>query len=252
MIKIREANNNTMLKKSPAKKPAVKDAKKAKLSEKIPSKKMRAIKRAAPVLVEGLETKADIAAGTPPADQKLAAKPSAEKEEVPATPSATRESAAKSPAKKEVVPVAPKTPPVFKPRPEKYYEAVGRRKRACARVRLYTSNPQNSAEAGNIEVNAKPYKTYFPGERVWTIAEDPLKKLKSMNRFRVTVRVEGGGTHAQAEAVRMGIARTLTLFDANFRKRLKRAGFLKRDPREKERKKYGLKKARRAPQWAKR
>lgn len=139
-----------------------------------------------------------------------------------------------------------------KPRLEKYFEAVGRRKRATARVRLYTSNPQNSAEAGNIVVNEKPYKSYFSSERLWLIAEDSLKKLKSMNRFRATVKVSGGGTHAQAEAIRHGLARTLTLFDANFRKRLKRAGYLTRDPREKERKKYGLKKARRRPQWAKR
>lgn len=137
-------------------------------------------------------------------------------------------------------------------RDERYFEALGSRKRATARVRLYTSNPLNSAEAGNIEVNLKPYKTYFPGERLQLIVEDPLRKLKSMNRFRSTVRVAGGGSHAQAEAVAHGLARTLTLFDQNFRKRLKRAGLLKRDPREKERKKYGLKKARRAPQWAKR
>ncbi len=139
-----------------------------------------------------------------------------------------------------------------KPKPEKYFEALGRRKRATARVRLYTSNPQNSAETGNIEINGKPYKTYFPSEQLFLIMEEPLKKLKSMNRFRATVKVSGGGTHAQAEAVRHGLSRALTLFDQNFRKRLKRAGFLKRDPREKERKKYGLKKARRRPQWAKR
>ncbi|MDO8558098.1 MAG: 30S ribosomal protein S9 [bacterium] len=148
--------------------------------------------------------------------------------------------------------VAQKPSVGLKPKPEKYFEGLGRRKRATARVRLYTSNPQNSAEAGNIEVEGKPYKTYFPGERLFLIVEDPLKKLKSMNRFRATVRVAGGGTHAQAEAVRHGLSRALTLFDQNFRKRLKRAGFLKRDPREKERKKYGLKKARRRPQWAKR
>ena len=150
-------------------------------------------------------------------------------------------------AKVRVEPASPRLQ-----RGERYFEALGSRKRATARVRLYTSNPANSAEAGNIEVNLKPYKTYFPGERLQLIVEDPLRKLKSMNRFRATVRVAGGGTHAQAEAVAHGLARTLTLFDQNFRKRLKRAGLLKRDPREKERKKYGLKKARRAPQWAKR
>jgi len=129
---------------------------------------------------------------------------------------------------------------VAKARAERYFEALGSRKRATAQVRLYTSNPANSAESGNIEVNLKSYKTYFPGERLQVIVEDPLRKLKSMNRFRATIRVAGGGMHAQAEAVAHGLARTLTLFDQNFRKRLKRAGLLKRDPREKERKKYGL------------
>lgn len=137
-------------------------------------------------------------------------------------------------------------------RDERYYEAVGRRKRATARVRLHTARLQDSAEAGNITVNNQPYKTYFPTERLQLLVEEPLRKLKSLNRFRATVRVSGGGIHGQAEAARHGLARALVNFDANFRKRLKRAGYLRRDPREKERRKYGLKKARRAPQWQKR
>ena len=76
--------------------------------------------------------------------------------------------------------------------------------------------------------------------------------MKLFGRFRVSVKVKGGGSHAQAEAVRHGLARCLIKFNPDFRKRLKRATFLKRDPRMKERKKFGLKKARRAPQWAKR
>lgn len=139
-----------------------------------------------------------------------------------------------------------------KAKAEKYFETIGRRKRARARVRLYTSSPNNSAEAGNLVINTRPYKEYFAVERYWLTVEDALKKLKSLNRFRATVQVEGGGLRAQSEAVRHGLSRALVKFDQNFRKRLKRAGFLKRDPREKERKKYGLKKARRRPQWAKR
>jgi small subunit ribosomal protein S9 len=76
--------------------------------------------------------------------------------------------------------------------------------------------------------------------------------MKSLNRFELSVRVKGGGIKSQAEAIRHGIARTLIDFNPDFRKKLKRAGYLKRDPRMKERRKYGLKKARRAPQWAKR
>jgi len=134
----------------------------------------------------------------------------------------------------------------------RYFETVGRRKRAVARVRLYTSRPQDSAEAGNMFVNDKPYKQHFSTETLQTIVESPLRKLKSLNRFRATVHVAGGGIRGQAEAVRHGLARALVLFDPNFRKRMRRAGYLTRDPREKERRKYGLKKARRAPQWAKR
>jgi small subunit ribosomal protein S9 len=79
-----------------------------------------------------------------------------------------------------------------------------------------------------------------------------LRKLKSLNRFKATVKVSGGGIHGQADAVKTGLSRALVLFDANFSKKLRKAGYLTRDSREKERRKYGLKKARKAPQWAKR
>ena len=130
-------------------------------------------------------------------------------------------------------------------RPERYFEAVGRRKTAIARVRLFT-------KAGDFIVNGKPYGQYFPAIDLLRISEDALKKMKLFARFRISVKVLGGGSHAQAEAVRHGLARCLVKFNADFRKRLKRAGFLKRDPRAKERKKFGLKRARKAPQWAKR
>lgn len=129
---------------------------------------------------------------------------------------------------------------------ERYWEAVGRRKTAVARVRLFTRGDKG------MEVNGKPYGVYFPTDETRRIAEDALKKMKAQERFRAVVRAHGGGLHSQAEAVRHATARALTKFNQDFRKRLKRAGFLTRDPRMVERKKFGLKKARRAPQWAKR
>jgi len=135
--------------------------------------------------------------------------------------------------------------------PKKYWEAVGRRKSSVARVRLFSARPWEE-EVGHIEVNGKPYKKYFVHWLQQKIVEDSLVKLKSLNRFELTVMVSGGGINSQAEAIRHGIARTLVEFNADFRKKLKRAGYIKRDPREKERKKPGLRSARRAPQWAKR
>ena len=128
---------------------------------------------------------------------------------------------------------------------ERYFEAVGRRKTATARVRLFT-------RSGDFRINDRAYGAYFPMLELQKIVEDPLKKMKLWERFRVSVRVSGGGIHAQAEAIRHGMSRCLIKFNPDFRKRLKRAGFLTRDPRMKERKKFGLKKARRAPQWQKR
>lgn len=135
---------------------------------------------------------------------------------------------------------------------KKYYEAVGRRKRAVARVRLFTVSPSQSIRQGNLLVNNKPYKEYFPILALQRMVEAPFTRLRSLNKFSGSIKVEGGGPAGQAEAVRHGIARALVLFDENFRKKLKKAGYLTRDPRKKERKKFGLKKARRAPQWRKR
>ncbi|MDP3963245.1 MAG: 30S ribosomal protein S9 [bacterium] len=201
---------------------------------------------------------------TAPAPKKPAAKKPAKKAAVkkalPVSESVIETASPEEPITMETAPkpAQPKASkvaavqPVPKPKAEKFFETVGRRKRAVARVRLYTSNPQNSAEAGGFLVNGRALKAYFTVERYWLTAEDALRKLKSLNRFRITAMVAGGGMRAQSEAVRHGVARALVKFDLNFRKRLKRAGFLTRDPREKERKKYGLKKARRRPQWAKR
>lgn len=131
-------------------------------------------------------------------------------------------------------------------KPERYWEAVGRRKTAIARVRLYTRGDKT------ITVNQKPYGEYFFTKEQQRLAEDSLQKMKSVSRFRVSAIVTGGGLKAQAEAIRHGIARALMKFNPDFRKRLRRAGFLTRDPRMKERKKFGLKSARKRPQWAKR
>lgn len=128
----------------------------------------------------------------------------------------------------------------------KYFEAVGRRKTAVARVRLFAQGE------GEILVNGKEYKDYFSGLGFQQIITAALDKMKSLDRFRISVKVRGGGLHAQAEAVRHGIARALVKFNPDFRKRLRRVGYLTRDARVRERKKFGLKRARRAPQWKKR
>jgi len=139
--------------------------------------------------------------------------------------------------------------------PEKFYEAVGRRKESTARVRVLTkksSDKQISEDKAIISVNGKPYYDYFPTVRLQNVVEAPLKKLKSINRFKATVQVSGGGSSGQAGAIMFGLSRALVLFDTNFSKKLRKAGYLTRDPRAKERRKYGLKKARKSPQWSKR
>lgn len=137
---------------------------------------------------------------------------------------------------------------------EKYYESVGRRKVAVARVRLMTrkSGDALKEDLALMTVNGKDYAEYFLDANLLRRVEEPLRRLKSLNRFKVTAVVRGGGISGQADAVRHGISRALELFDANFRKKLKKAGFLTRDSRRVERKKPGLKKARKGPRWAKR
>ena len=115
-----------------------------------------------------------------------------------------------------------------------------------ARVRLFTRGEKT------ILVNNKPYNVYFPTIELQQIAQAALEKMKCLDKFRVSAIVKGGGLSAQAEAIRHGISRALTLFNPDFKKRLKKAGFLTRDSRMRERKKFGLKRARRAPQWQKR
>lgn len=128
----------------------------------------------------------------------------------------------------------------------KYFAGVGRRKNASARALLFTRG------AKEFVVNGKDYKQYFQTFDLQQKATGSLNKMKSLERFRVMVKVQGGGLTGQAEAIRLAIARALIVFSADYRKRLKKAGFLTRDSRRKERKKPGLKRARRAPQFSKR
>lgn len=127
-----------------------------------------------------------------------------------------------------------------------YVYAVGRRKSAVARVRLYEKEP------AEIIINEKPLAAYFPFARHQNIVIAPLEAVGSTTKGKITVRVKGGGVNSQAESVRHAIARALVGVDPDARPVLKKNGFLKRDARVKERKKYGLKRARRAPQWQKR
>jgi small subunit ribosomal protein S9 len=137
---------------------------------------------------------------------------------------------------------------------EKYFQAVGRRKEAIAIIRLYTKKSSDAGqdEKAILQVNDQDYTQYFRDINLQAVVESPLRKLKSLNRFKATVHVRGGGIAGQADAVKHGLSRALVLFDTNFRKKLKKSGFLTRDSRIKERRKYGLKKARKAPQWQKR
>ncbi len=127
----------------------------------------------------------------------------------------------------------------------KYIETVGRRKTSIARVRLFKSTKQT------MEINGKDISSYFPTKEMRLLAEGPFKET-AKEGFSVTAKIKGGGIHSQAEALSHGISRALIKEEPEMRKTLKKAGMLKRDPRSKERRKFGLKKARKAPQWSKR
>jgi len=126
-----------------------------------------------------------------------------------------------------------------------YFAGTGRRKTSVARVRLYNGT-------GNITVNGRDITDYFGLDTLKYIVRQPLELTNLTGKFDVVINVNGGGLSGQAGAVRHGIARALLLYDENLRSELKKAGFLTRDPRMKERKKYSLKAARRAPQFSKR
>ncbi|TSC70743.1 MAG: small subunit ribosomal protein S9 [Parcubacteria group bacterium Gr01-1014_46] len=131
-----------------------------------------------------------------------------------------------------------------KTKTDRYIETVGRRKTSVARVRL------TPASKTSFEVNKKELEVYFPVKEMQMIVKQPL--IDNPEKFKITAKIVGGGIHSQSEALRHGIARALVEGDEMLRKTLKKAGYLKRDPRAKERRKFGLKKARKAPQWSKR
>jgi len=128
---------------------------------------------------------------------------------------------------------------------KRYLYANGKRKTAVARVRMFDKGE------GNIIVNEKPIKEYFSGVYIANVLS-PLTLTDNKKRFDITILVKGGGYSSQADACRHAISKALVELDAEYRLSLKQAGFITRDSRVKERKKPGLKRARRAPQWAKR
>jgi small subunit ribosomal protein S9 len=126
----------------------------------------------------------------------------------------------------------------------KYLEAVGRRKTAVARVRI------TPASKTAVTVNDGEFEKYFPTQELRRTVLSAFGEVS--DKFNVSAKLVGGGVSAQAEALRLGISRALLIHDPELRTKLKEKGFLKRDPRAKERRKFGLKKARKAPQWSKR
>ncbi len=126
-----------------------------------------------------------------------------------------------------------------------YFYGTGRRKSSVARVRVYNGT-------GKITINDRDIEEYFGLETLKLIVRQPLALTDTMDKFDIVCRVAGGGVTGQAGAIRHGLARALLQYNEELRPELKKAGFLTRDPRMKERKKYGLKGARRAPQFSKR
>lgn len=168
-----------------------------------------------------------------------------------------------SPVKKERKPKAPVTEEVMETvavaepeaeilkedgaeRKPGFLQAVGRRKESVARVKVIKNG------AGKVTVNGKDIKEYFGNDLLVDAALGAMTSVSQLNKLDISAKVSGGGKQGQAEAMRLGTARALLQLNPIFKKNLRKAGFLTRDPRMKERKKFGLKKARRAPQWAKR
>jgi small subunit ribosomal protein S9 len=206
------------------------------------------------------EEKTDKAKKAPAAPKKAAAKkPVAVKAEKGAHKSPAKKAPAARPEAKTVAAAKPEEPAVVKAAEtaveEKapavkpaagYLYAVGRRKTAVCQVRLWPNGK------GGIEVNGKVFTQYFTTPENQIIVESALKAVGQDGKVDIKISARGGGLAGQAEAARLGITRALMKIDESYRKTLKKMGFVTRDPREKERKKYGLKKARKGPQWAKR
>jgi len=129
---------------------------------------------------------------------------------------------------------------------KRYIEKMGRRKTSSARVRI------TPATKMSVVINNKPVEEYFPTVDMQTVVNEPFAVSQTAQKFTITVVAKGGGIHSQAEAVRHGIAQALVEFDADNKTTIKKAKLLTRDSRAKERRKFGLKKARKSPQWSKR
>jgi len=210
--------------------------------EKKTTKKAAEVEAEAPQVAEATQEAPKKAAAKKPAVKKPAAK-AAVKEEAPALkavaevkPAAVAKPAPKAEAKKDR-PVLPK--------PTVSYQGTGRRKNAIARVRIF-------AGTGQIYCNGQFALDYFGREALKNFVEAPLRAVDGLGKFDVIALLNGGGISGQAGALRLGIARALLASDEELRGDLKRAGLLSRDPRMVERKKYGLKKARKRPQFSKR
>lgn len=178
---------------------------------------------------------------------KVAPKKEAPKK-APAAKEVAKKAAPKPEAKKAATVVSKKKTKkaiTFSLGGKKYVAAVGKRKTAVARIRLYEGG------SGKVEVNGRPIKEYFFGILTQNALE-PLRVTDHLKTYDITAKIVGGGVSAHADALRHGIAKALIELDAALRPVLKKAGFLTRDSRVKERKKPGLKRARRAPQWRKR
>ena len=163
---------------------------------------------------------------------------------------ATKKITKKEVTEEKSIPAKEAVPELIK-KSDKYFLGIGRRKTSTAQVRLY---PQKKSEETTIEmtVNGMEYKKYFPLKKLQEIVVSPINLLHLQNRFKISCVVSGGGVPSCAGAIRLGISRALIEANPIFKKPLKRIGYLTRDARKKERKKPGLKKARRAPQWQKR
>ncbi|MFA5871268.1 MAG: 30S ribosomal protein S9 [Parcubacteria group bacterium] len=136
---------------------------------------------------------------------------------------------------------------------KKYFRGIGRRKESIAEVRFsFLQKTASDQNTGEVVMNGIDYKKYLPSDELRNIVVDPIQVASIKENFAVSIRTRGGGVRGQAEASRLGIARALVKFNEEFRKPLRDKGYLTRDARIVERKKPGLKKARRAPQWQKR
>jgi small subunit ribosomal protein S9 len=185
------------------------------------------------------------AAKKPVAEKKPAAprKKKAVVEAAPVAPQAVVPAVVEAPA----APVAKaEAPEAAVPAKKDYIYALGRRKRAIAQVRMYVGGK------GEITVNGKKFVEYFNNVDLRQAVMEPLKAVGQDDKVNLIIISYGGGMAGQADAARLGISRALVKLNETFRTTLKKMGMMMRDPREKERKKYGLKKARKGPQWAKR